>query len=262
MCLARGDIAIVDGGSTYFYIGTDQTTAGATTNDDWRLLVTPADELDAAAVLRLLNDNNANDDLIDADLLPDIPSTLLPDDLLTNEAGLFNLANVRENEDIDLRGNDFLQYNGTAGQWENLPPTGFLNVNTLTASEGGSLSYNIANRMFDFTPAAIPTVSGLPSAPTGAARYVLEVDSSGDADWELASSGATVDDMAPTTPSAGDLWYYTGGDDEAGNEPGLFVYYDDGTTSNWTSTTSMYTCLLYTSPSPRDRQKSRMPSSA
>ena len=25
---------------------------------------------------------------------------------------------------------------------------------------------------------------------------------------------------------------------------------------------SLYTCLLYTSPSPRDRQKSRMPSSA
>ena len=26
--------------------------------------------------------------------------------------------------------------------------------------------------------------------------------------------------------------------------------------------TNIYTCLLYTSPSPRDRQKSRMPSSA
>ena len=29
-----------------------------------------------------------------------------------------------------------------------------------------------------------------------------------------------------------------------------------------TTTMSMMTCLLYTSPSPRDRQKSRMPSSA
>ena len=35
--------------------------------------------------------------------------------------------------------------------------------------------------------------------------------------------------------------YYTGGDDEAGNEPGLYVRYNDGTTENWTSTTSMYT---------------------
>ena len=29
-----------------------------------------------------------------------------------------------------------------------------------------------------------------------------------------------------------------------------------------TDGTKVYTCLLYTSPSPRDRQKSRMPSSA
>ena len=29
-----------------------------------------------------------------------------------------------------------------------------------------------------------------------------------------------------------------------------------------TLTGTVYTCLLYTSPSPRDRQKSRMPSSA
>ena len=43
-----------------------------------------------------------------------------------------------------------------------------------------------------------------------------------------------------------------------------------GSTSNWvagyigagTTTTSASSCLLYTSPSPRDRQKSRMPSSA
>ena len=35
--------------------------------------------------------------------------------------------------------------------------------------------------------------------------------------------------------------------------------------SNWNGKTNTYTnsaCLLYTSPSPRDRQKSRMPSSA
>ena len=32
--------------------------------------------------------------------------------------------------------------------------------------------------------------------------------------------------------------------------------------SDFTITDQYYTCLLYTSPSPRDRQKSRMPSSA
>ena len=31
---------------------------------------------------------------------------------------------------------------------------------------------------------------------------------------------------------------------------------------HWQSEISPFTCLLYTSPSPRDRQKSRMPSSA
>ena len=35
-----------------------------------------------------------------------------------------------------------------------------------------------------------------------------------------------------------------------------------GSTLTYGSTTNTYTCLLYTSPSPRDRQKSRMPSSA
>ena len=49
----------------------------------------------------------------------------------------------------------------------------------------------------------------------------------------------------------------------------VFVWdFGDGTTSNEVNPTHTYeragnfTCLLYTSPSPRDRQKSRMPSSA
>ena len=43
------------------------------------------------------------------------------------------------------------------------------------------------------------------------------------------------------------------------NETGL-VTFDPGYTS--TGSTESKICLLYTSPSPRDRQKSRMPSSA
>ena len=35
-----------------------------------------------------------------------------------------------------------------------------------------------------------------------------------------------------------------------------------GRTTDWDTNTPSPTCLLYTSPSPRDRQKSRMPSSA
>ena len=39
-------------------------------------------------------------------------------------------------------------------------------------------------------------------------------------------------------------------------------YIDLDVGSNYTLSWSVYGCLLYTSPSPRDRQKSRMPSSA
>ena len=53
------------------------------------------------------------------------------------------------------------------------------------------------------------------------------------------TGGARSQSTAPTSASAGDLWHDS--DDDQ-------VYF--------------YTCLLYTSPSPRDRQKSRMPSSA
>ena len=42
---------------------------------------------------------------------------------------------------------------------------------------------------------------------------------------------------------------------------GFFAYYDIFTAQN-TPTRLSFACLLYTSPSPRDRQKSRMPSSA
>ena len=41
------------------------------------------------------------------------------------------------------------------------------------------------------------------------------------------------------------------------------IYKNEKTSLTNTDLTTLYTvCLLYTSPSPRDRQKSRMPSSA
>ena len=77
----------------------------------------------------------------------------------------------------------------------------------------------------------VPATGADPSAPTWVA---VEADTGSDAP-------VTVSDAEPGSPEVGDLWYYTGGDDEAGNEPGLYVRYNDGTTENWTSTTSMYT---------------------
>ena len=41
-----------------------------------------------------------------------------------------------------------------------------------------------------------------------------------------------------------------------------FVQKQDVRQRYWDTASESYTCLLYTSPSPRDRQKSRMPSSA
>ena len=56
------------------------------------------------------------------------------------------------------------------------------------------------------------------------------------------SSGASLElsDSAPSSPAAGDMWFDT-------TDFKLYAY---------------YTCLLYTSPSPRDATLSRMPSSA
>ena len=42
----------------------------------------------------------------------------------------------------------------------------------------------------------------------------------------------------------------------------IMLLYDDLISINWRKFTYFLICLLYTSPSPRDRQKSRMPSSA
>ena len=284
----EGDIAIVDGGSTYFYTGNTSGDAhsGATVDDDWQVLVTPTDELDAARVLSLLNDNDGTTD-IRAELLPNIPDSLLSSNVLTTTSSITDLGNVRLNSDTTkpLSDHDFLQYNSTVNMWENVPAEDFLTVTPFTARGGGALSYDTANQEFQFRPAA---VSGLPSAPereSAAIRYELVVPETGSADsvdwmeieagvdlpaapgtdtaavrYELnvpatgsvpdaptwvpieEASSVTVSDVSPTGPEEGDLWYYTGGDDEAGNEPGLFVWYEDADgTGNWTSTTSMYT---------------------
>ena len=46
------------------------------------------------------------------------------------------------------------------------------------------------------------------------------------------------------------------------NRPALLTYTVAGDNSKKKSLEILKSCLLYTSPSPRDRQKSRMPSSA
>ena len=46
------------------------------------------------------------------------------------------------------------------------------------------------------------------------------------------------------------------------NQDGSEYYVSSGFYGSYVDIEGVYSCLLYTSPSPRDRQKSRMPSSA
>ena len=67
----------------------------------------------------------------------------------------------------------------------------------------------------------------------------------------VAGRPLTASVAAPNNPQDNNLWYYCG--EEVGDAARLYIFRDD----SWVDA-----CLLYTSPSPRDRQKSRMPSSA
>ena len=79
---------------------------------------------------------------------------------------------------------------------------------------------------------------------------VLTSDGTGNIVWSAGNSGGStvtaidhLTDVTISSPSSGQVLYYNG--------------------SNWTNgVTSSYGCLLYTSPSPRDVEESRMPSSA
>ena len=249
----RGDLAIVSDDNSYFYTGTDQTTAAATIDDDWEVLVTPTAQLDAMGVLNQLNMNDGTTD-IRAELLPNIPDSLLSDNVLTNTSDITELRNVSYRPLLQTPiNNSFLIWNSTDEVWTN-------SSSTVTDFQSVTVR-NLETRLGEIDPGTIPLAMVNGAIDVAGSRAAISLpdttpDPSGSGSLGYVEStgvltytppdlssvgGATVDDMAPTNPSEGDLWYYTGGDDEAGNEPGLFVYYDDGTTSNWTSTTSMYT---------------------
>ena len=93
-----------------------------------------------------------------------------------------------------------------------------------------------------------------PTAPTGSdpAQYVLNVPPAGEGDptWESTDGAISLAGLSDT--------------DIPDSITTNHVLGFNGT--NWTpredENTDTLACLLYTSPSPRDRQKSRMPSSA
>ena len=71
------------------------------------------------------------------------------------------------------------------------------------------------------------------------------------------SGGASISTEAPSTPSAGDLWW----DSDVGE---LYVYYNDGNTSQWVETSGGSETVSISDtapPSPKDRKSTRLNSS-
>ena len=95
--------------------------------------------------------------------------------------------------------------------------------------------------------------------PTGVTRVMVEVQGAGGSGGKRNSNGAAMGGgggggyarkfIDVTSIASATVVVGTGGPSQTSNDT-------DGTTGGDSS------CLLYTSPSPRDRQKSRMPSSA
>ena len=78
----------------------------------------------------------------------------------------------------------------------------------------------------------------------------------------------TKDDPSQSGPQSEDCAGSSGGEAVCGCTDSTAYNYDsnathdDGSCQTFVDNGDYYFCLLYTSPSPRDRQKSRMPSSA
>ena len=91
---------------------------------------------------------------------------------------------------------------------------------------------------------------------------VAKYNSSGTIQWQKTIPASANNKMVRTSGLAldsSDNLYITAGSNSAGSYSAYLFKFDSAGTAQWQRT---LTCLLYTSPSPRDRQKSRMPSSA
>ena len=114
----------------------------------------------------------------------------------------------------------------------------------------------------------IVLVSNPSSAASGNALYIC-TDSGGGVAW---SAWQTLDSAPTYSPAQGSSYGYNsgGGFPSPVNTIQKYSFTSDGnatdvgdlTTARNYAAGQSSTCLLYTSPSPRDRQKSRMPSSA
>ena len=123
-----------------------------------------------------------------------------------------------------------------------------LNVNKIAPQSGTDFTLGDSGDTFTVPSGATLTVAGT-FTQTGAQTFDGGVDID-----NFNINGTTI------TLSSGDMTLDVAGDIVLDADGGDVFVKDAGTTFG--SLTNTSGCLLYTSPSPRDRQKSRMPSSA
>ena len=132
---------------------------------------------------------------------------------------------------------------GTALEWTDAPQTTVSSINnigdvTITSAQNDQLLKWNGTNWINFTPGYLTSFTETdPTVPT----HVKNITQANINTWNAKSDVASLNDLSDVntgTISTGEVLKWNG--------------------SNWEA----LPCLLYTSPSPRDRQKSRMPSSA
>ena len=147
---------------------------------------------------------------------------------------------------------------------------------------------NFLALFFGITPEEVPVVYSLQSAPvvpqdtpkpsidceTYLKATIVDVDGPGETiEIDIEFTGSSIGDVTVTVvdgdpPStslengAGSVTISDNGNILMLNDGGTFFLNEFGNVGFYAKAQTHPTCLLYTSPSPRDRQKSRMPSSA
>ena len=227
-----------------------------------------------------VNDGNGNAEIVEVCIFTDPPPNLVPDavdDSFDTTQGQSVSGNVMGN-DVDPDGDDFTvslfsePSNGTVtlnpdGSFNYVPDPGFLGTDSfeyraLDTDNGGALATVVIN---------------VTDAPANEAP-VTEVDHQHIAHDEVATGNVLDNDFDPdgdtltvsveTAPENGSLTLNADGTyeyvpDEGWTGLDRFWYeVNDGNGNAEVVEVCIYTCLLYTSPSPRDQRGSRMPSSA
>ena len=146
--------------------------------------------------------------------------------------------------------------------------TGVCGVYQLSVNSDGDFSVSINTATFLMKKDGIYEFQAKYSELADATVSVELTNAIETSETETAVTGTAVTGTAVTGPSGESLYKLGAGQIEyditCNSTPGFFANADDDSIVIYLEPTDdgIITCLLYTSPSPRDRQKSRMPSSA